>query len=105
MRHGQYRGNTRLISLLVTAMFSLEEARCTGTFASTIFLIIFQANRVLTLLPQTVLRQAAVPGFLNPMQFTKIRFLGGKLGDAMAKEYDANTVGDMLWVTAIGDAI
>jgi DNA polymerase eta len=45
---------------------------------------------------QTVMRQAAIPAFLNPMEFTKIRFLGGKLGDAMAKEYEANTVGDML---------
>lgn len=44
------------------------------------------------------MRQAAIPAFLNPMPFTKIRFLGGKLGDAMAKEYEANTVGDMLYV-------
>lgn len=45
---------------------------------------------------QTVLRHLAVPAFLNPMPFTKIRFLGGKLGDAMAKEYEASTVSDML---------
>jgi DNA polymerase eta len=44
------------------------------------------------------MRRAAIPAFLNPMQFTKIRFLGGKLGDAMAKEYEAKTVADMLWV-------
>lgn len=47
---------------------------------------------------QTVLRQAAVPAFLNPMPFSKIRNLGGKLGGAIATEYGANTVGDMLSV-------
>jgi len=26
----------------------------------------------------------------------QIRFLGGKLGDALAKEYDVSTVGDLL---------
>ncbi|GHJ89241.1 hypothetical protein NliqN6_5643 [Naganishia liquefaciens] len=48
---------------------------------------------------QTIMRSAAVPAFLNPMPFTKIRNLGGKLGEAMAAEYQANTVGDMLTVS------
>lgn len=45
---------------------------------------------------QTVLRPSAVAGFLRPMQFQKIRFLGGKLGASIAAEYDAAIVGD-LW--------
>ena len=60
---------------------------------------------------QTVMRMAAIPAFLRNMAFTdvspiadvrqtlltvKIRFLGGKLGNAMATEYGAKTVGDML---------
>lgn len=28
--------------------------------------------------------------------FLQIRFLGGKLGDALAKEYDVSTVSDLL---------
>ncbi|KZW03683.1 DNA/RNA polymerase [Exidia glandulosa HHB12029] len=44
---------------------------------------------------QSVLRNAAIPGYLRPMQFRKIRFLGGKLGKALAEEYDASTVGDL----------
>ncbi|KAJ9100779.1 hypothetical protein QFC19_005518 [Naganishia cerealis] len=47
---------------------------------------------------QTIMRSAAVPSFLEPMPFTKIRNLGGKLGEAMASEYNASTVGDMLLV-------
>lgn len=47
---------------------------------------------------QTVLRMAATPNFLRDMDFTDIRFLGGKLGSAIANEYNAKTVGDMLIV-------
>ncbi|EIW67292.1 hypothetical protein TREMEDRAFT_12962, partial [Tremella mesenterica DSM 1558] len=47
---------------------------------------------------QTVLRIAATPAFLRNMDFTDIRFLGGKLGNAIATEYGAKTVGDMLTV-------
>ncbi|KAK4688585.1 DNA polymerase eta, partial [Tremellales sp. Uapishka_1] len=47
---------------------------------------------------QTILRSSAIPAFLNGMAFTDIRFLGGKLGSAMATEYEAKTVGDMLSV-------
>ncbi|KIY43793.1 DNA/RNA polymerase [Fistulina hepatica ATCC 64428] len=45
---------------------------------------------------QNILRNAAIPAYLKPMPFQKIRFLGGKLGTALAQEYDASTVGDML---------
>ncbi|WWD19039.1 hypothetical protein CI109_103497 [Kwoniella shandongensis] len=47
---------------------------------------------------QTVLRQAATAAFLRDREFTDIRLLGGKLGNAMATEFDAKTVGDMLTV-------
>jgi hypothetical protein len=30
------------------------------------------------------------------MRFQKIRFLGGKLGAALAEEYDVSIIGDML---------
>ncbi|KAL1724171.1 hypothetical protein EV715DRAFT_189180 [Schizophyllum commune] len=49
-----------------------------------------------------VLRNAAIPNYLRPLPFQKasnfvcfIRFLGGKLGKAIAQEYDASTVGDL----------
>nr|KIR46061.1 DNA polymerase eta subunit [Cryptococcus bacillisporus CA1280] len=48
---------------------------------------------------QTILRTAAVPAFLNGRDFTDIRSLGGKLGAAIAQEFDAKTVGDMLTVS------
>ncbi|KAH7884682.1 hypothetical protein F5I97DRAFT_1929522 [Phlebopus sp. FC_14] len=48
---------------------------------------------------QTVLRNDAIPSFLRPMGFQKIRFLGGKLGQALAKEYDVSTVGDLLTIS------
>ncbi|ORY35599.1 hypothetical protein BCR39DRAFT_510982 [Naematelia encephala] len=47
---------------------------------------------------QTVLRMSATSAFLRDMDFTDIRFLGGKLGQAIATEYNAQTVGDMLTV-------
>ncbi|KAI0663749.1 DNA/RNA polymerase [Cubamyces menziesii] len=46
---------------------------------------------------QTILRNAAIPNYLKPMPFQKIRFLGGKLGKALAEEYDVSTVGDLLY--------
>ncbi|KAG1747143.1 uncharacterized protein EDB91DRAFT_1048614 [Suillus paluster] len=48
---------------------------------------------------QTILRNDAIPNYLRPLAFQKIRFLGGKLGDALAKEYDVSTVGDLLTVS------
>ncbi|KAI6165702.1 hypothetical protein EDD17DRAFT_179380 [Pisolithus thermaeus] len=48
---------------------------------------------------QSILRNDAIPSYLQPMPFQKIRFLGGKLGDALAKEYDVSTVGDLLAVS------
>ncbi|KAG2147629.1 hypothetical protein DEU56DRAFT_130884 [Suillus clintonianus] len=48
---------------------------------------------------QSVLRNEAIPNYLHPLAFQKIRFLGGKLGDALAKEYDVSTVGDLLTVS------
>jgi len=51
---------------------------------------------------QTILRASAIAGFLRPLQFQKIRFLGGKLGTAIAEEYDAKTVGD-LWTVSLDE--
>ncbi|KAI0366284.1 DNA/RNA polymerase [Pilatotrama ljubarskyi] len=48
---------------------------------------------------QTILRNAAIPNYLKPMAFQKIRFLGGKLGKALAEEYDVSTVGDLLTIS------
>ncbi|SJL00040.1 uncharacterized protein ARMOST_03352 [Armillaria ostoyae] len=42
---------------------------------------------------QSILRNAAIPGYLKPMDFQKIRFLGGKLGHALAQEYDVSKTG------------
>ncbi|CAE6446588.1 unnamed protein product [Rhizoctonia solani] len=44
---------------------------------------------------QSVLRNVAIPGYLGPMPFQKIRFLGGKLGDAMAAQFGATTVSEL----------
>ncbi|CAE6479132.1 unnamed protein product [Rhizoctonia solani] len=44
---------------------------------------------------QSVLRNVAIPGYLGPMPFQKIRFLGGKLGDAMATQFGATTVSEL----------
>ncbi|OCH84811.1 DNA polymerase eta [Obba rivulosa] len=48
---------------------------------------------------QSVLRDVAIPNYLTPMPFQKIRFLGGKLGKALAQEYDVSTVGDLLTIS------
>lgn len=45
---------------------------------------------------QSILRNYAIPNYLKPMPFQKIRFLGGKLGEALAREYDVKTCGDLL---------
>ncbi|KAI9454558.1 DNA/RNA polymerase [Lactarius psammicola] len=45
---------------------------------------------------QSILRNAAIPNYLIPMPFQKIRFLGGKLGQAIADKFEASTVGDLL---------
>ncbi|KAG8838551.1 DNA-directed DNA polymerase eta rad30 [Serendipita sp. 405] len=45
---------------------------------------------------QSVLRNSAIPSYLRPMPFQKIRFLGGKLGAVIAEEYDVQTVGELL---------
>ncbi|KAH0833270.1 hypothetical protein J3R83DRAFT_12334 [Lanmaoa asiatica] len=47
---------------------------------------------------QSILRNDVIPAYLHPIGFQKIRFLGGKLGDALAKEYDVSTVGDLLGI-------
>lgn len=48
------------------------------------------------------MRLAAIPGFLYPLPFQKIRFLGGKLGDAINQEWESSTVGD-LWNVSLRD--
>lgn len=45
---------------------------------------------------QTVLRPGAITAFLQPLEFQKIRFLGGKLGSQIAEDFGANLVGE-LW--------
>ncbi|KAG8774998.1 DNA-directed DNA polymerase eta rad30 [Serendipita sp. 397] len=48
---------------------------------------------------QSVLRNSAIPSYLRPMPFQKIRFLGGKLGAVIAEEYDVQTVGELLSIS------
>ncbi|KAJ7183163.1 hypothetical protein C8R46DRAFT_1066110 [Mycena filopes] len=48
---------------------------------------------------QSILRNAAIPNYLRPMPFQNIRFLGGKLGGALASEYDVSTVADLLSIS------
>lgn len=63
---------------------------------------------------QSILRNAAIPNYLMPIPFQKvtltrcayrsasskgsdqIRFLGGKLGQAIADKFEVSTVGDLL---------
>ncbi|TFK72980.1 DNA polymerase eta [Pluteus cervinus] len=40
---------------------------------------------------QSILRNSVIPYYLKPLPFQKIRYLGGKLGMAIAKEYEAST--------------
>lgn len=48
---------------------------------------------------QTILVPDAIHAYLKDLPFQKIRFLGGKLGDAIAKEWERSTVGDLWSVT------
>ncbi|KAF8274761.1 DNA/RNA polymerase [Lactarius quietus] len=47
---------------------------------------------------QSILRNDAIPNYLIPIPFQKIRFLGGKLGQAIADKFEASTVGDLLTI-------
>lgn len=47
---------------------------------------------------QTVIRNRAIPRFLSDMKFTKIRNLGGKLGDQVKTTFDTELIKDMLHV-------
>ncbi|KAG6850700.1 hypothetical protein H0H93_009858 [Arthromyces matolae] len=46
----------------------------------------------------SILKNAAIPNYLRPLPFQKIRFLGGKLGTALASEFEAATVGDLFGI-------
>lgn len=48
---------------------------------------------------QTVVRNRAVAAFLQEYKFTKIRNLGGKLGDRVAEVFDTENLKDLLPVT------
>jgi DNA polymerase eta len=45
---------------------------------------------------QTIIRNRAVQQFLSGFKFTKIRGLGGKLGEQITSEFDTDTVKDLL---------
>ncbi|KAH7390233.1 hypothetical protein BKA64DRAFT_117940 [Cadophora sp. MPI-SDFR-AT-0126] len=45
---------------------------------------------------QTIIRNRAVQHFLSDFKFTKIRGLGGKLGDSMTEAFNTDTVRDLL---------
>lgn len=47
---------------------------------------------------QTVIRHRAVRQFLSSFKFTKIRNLGGKLGDQIAQTFNTESVSDLLLV-------
>lgn len=48
---------------------------------------------------QTVIRNRAVQMFMSDFKFTKIRGLGGKLGDQITSEFNTDTVKDLLSVS------
>lgn len=48
---------------------------------------------------QTVIRNRAVQHFLSDMKFTKIRNLGGKLGEQVASTFDTEDIKDLLGVS------
>ncbi|KAF8907348.1 hypothetical protein CPB84DRAFT_1675032 [Gymnopilus junonius] len=54
---------------------------------------------------QSILRNTAIPNYLRPKEFQKLRFLGGKLGSALAKEFDVSTVGDLLTISLESDGM
>ncbi|CRK46862.1 hypothetical protein BN1723_020163, partial [Verticillium longisporum] len=45
---------------------------------------------------QTVIRNRAVQQFLSDFKFTKIRNLGGKLGDNIVNTFNTDTVKDLI---------
>ena len=45
---------------------------------------------------QTVIRNRAIHHFLSDYKFTKIRNLGGKLGDEVVSAFNTDTVADLL---------
>ncbi|KAI1454066.1 DNA/RNA polymerase [Annulohypoxylon moriforme] len=47
---------------------------------------------------QTIIRNRAVQHFLSDMKFTKIRNLGGKLGDQVVSNFNTETIKDLLLV-------
>lgn len=47
---------------------------------------------------QTIIRRRAVTSFLAPIKFTKMRNLGGKLGDQVASEFDTEEINGLLSV-------
>ncbi|CRG87702.1 hypothetical protein PISL3812_04722 [Talaromyces islandicus] len=49
---------------------------------------------------QTIVRNRAIQKFLGGFKFTKIRMLGGKLGDQISAEFGTEQVNDLLKVTA-----
>lgn len=48
---------------------------------------------------QTIIRNRAIQQFLSGFKFTKIRNLGGKLGDEIVAAFDTDTVSDLLKVS------
>ncbi|KAJ1030514.1 hypothetical protein NDA16_001423 [Ustilago loliicola] len=48
---------------------------------------------------QTIMRPCSVANFFSSLPFQKIRFLGGKLGNAMGMEWNSATVSDLWDVT------
>lgn len=48
---------------------------------------------------QTVIRNRAIQHFLSSFKFTKIRNLGGKLGDEVVSTFNTDTVSELLTVT------
>lgn len=48
---------------------------------------------------QTVIRHRAIRQFLSGFKFTKIRNLGGKLGDQIAQTFNTESVSDLLLVS------
>ncbi|KAI0029393.1 DNA/RNA polymerase [Vararia minispora EC-137] len=54
---------------------------------------------------QSILRNAAIPNYLRPLPFQKIRFLGGKLGQALVDEYSVSTVDELMCLRMFADDI
>ncbi|MCV5132752.1 hypothetical protein OFL98_29120, partial [Escherichia coli] len=46
--------------------------------------------------PQTVLRNRSIQHFLSDFKFTKMRNLGGKLGEQISQMFHTDTVKDLL---------